>query len=101
MNRMKLLRERKGITQKEFAEIFNVAPSTVSGWEAENSEMNYDTIVKVAGFYGTSVDYLLGKDFFTDKLTKDERALIASFRGLPLKGQKFIMEITDRLKSMM
>lgn len=71
------LREQSGYkSQASFAKEFGVAQSTVAGWESGVREPNYDTTVKIASFFGVSVDYLLGLDTEKGPLTvSDEGAL--------------------------
>lgn len=59
--RLKNLREDAGFkSQYAFAEAFGVAQSTVAGWEGGKREPNYTTTIRLADFFGVSVDYLLG-----------------------------------------
>lgn len=60
MNRLKDLREDKDLFQKDIAKILNIAQTTYSGYETENREMSYELLTKVALFYNTSIDYILG-----------------------------------------
>ena len=59
--RLKELREAAGYkSQQAFADVFGVAQSTVGGWEAGKREPNYETTMRLARFFGVSVDDLLG-----------------------------------------
>lgn len=58
--RLKELREAAGYkSQQSFADVFGVAQSTVGGWEAGKREPNYATTMRLAKFFGVSVDDLL------------------------------------------
>lgn len=60
--RLRELREQAGYgSQQSFADAFGVAQSTVGGWEAGKREPNYSTTLKIANFFGVSIDYLLGR----------------------------------------
>lgn len=60
--RFKEMRERAGYSsQQSFADAFGIAQSTVGGWEAGRREPTFDTLVKIADFFGCSTDYLLGR----------------------------------------
>ena len=48
------------LSQKDIAKILNIAQTTYSGYETENREMSYELLTKVALFYNTSIDYILG-----------------------------------------
>lgn len=56
--RLKELRKSKGLTQKEFAQIINVAPTTYLGYEKELYEPNLETLKLIADYYGVSLDYI-------------------------------------------
>ena len=60
MIRLKDLREDKDLLQKDIAKILNIAQRTYSGYETEAREMSYDLLKKVAIFYNTSIDYIVG-----------------------------------------
>ena len=56
--KLKELRKSKGLTQKEFAQIINVASTTYLGYEKELYEPNLETLKQIADYYGVSLDYL-------------------------------------------
>jgi len=58
--KLRELREAAGYTsQQAFADAFGVAQSTVGGWEAGKREPNYDTTIRLARFFGVTIDTLL------------------------------------------
>lgn len=57
---LKELRERKGITQSEFSRDMGVAASTVGMWEQGRRAPDSETLIKIANYFGVSVDYLIG-----------------------------------------
>ncbi|MFB9326968.1 helix-turn-helix domain-containing protein [Paenibacillus aurantiacus] len=59
--RLKKLRERKKLSQKELAERFNLSQSTIAYYETNKKQPSQSTLQKFADFYETSVDYLLGR----------------------------------------
>ena len=61
-NKLKALREKKGMSQAELARVLDVAQQTVASWERENSSPNYDILLKIAAFFHVSTDELLGRD---------------------------------------
>lgn len=60
-NRLKELRRSLGITQKELASSLGIAQPTLSGWETDRFQIDYDNLVKLADFFDTSIDYILGR----------------------------------------
>lgn len=65
--RLRELREAAGYkSQQAFADAFGVAQSTVGGWEAGKREPNYETTMRLARFFGVSIDNLLGLEIKKD-----------------------------------
>lgn len=60
-NRIKQLREEKGINQEELAKKISVSPSAIGMYETNKREPNNSLTLKLATFFEVSTDYLLGK----------------------------------------
>lgn len=60
--RLKELREKAGYSQYSFAKAFGTKQSTVGNWESGAREPKFDTMQRLADFFGVSVDYLLGRE---------------------------------------
>ena len=60
-SRIKLLREEKGLKQEELAKILSIAPSTIGMYERDAREPNDEIKIKMAEYFGVSIDFLLGK----------------------------------------
>ena len=54
------LREDKDIKQRGLAKVLNIAQNTYSQYETGKIAFTDGMLIKLAEFYGTSVDYLLG-----------------------------------------
>lgn len=61
-NRLKILRNVSGVTQRELAEAIDVERATIAGYETRASEPNYEKLIRISKFFNVSVDYLLGND---------------------------------------
>lgn len=48
------------LLQKDIAKKLNIAERTYSGYETESRWMGKDILIKLADFYNTSIDYILG-----------------------------------------
>ena len=57
--RIRYLRMRNGITQKELAKTLYVSESTVSYWENDKTEPSIIFIVKLTALFQTSLNYLI------------------------------------------
>ena len=55
------LRIDHGLTQKQIAEVLNVKQNTYSQYEIGVLNYPVDVLIKLADYYGVSVDYLLGR----------------------------------------
>jgi transcriptional regulator with XRE-family HTH domain len=60
-DRLKELRNAKGITQKQMAELFNMTERGFRGYEMGLSTPHYETLVKLADYFNISLDYLTGR----------------------------------------
>ncbi len=60
MLRIKDLREDKEILQKDMAKILNTTQTNYSKYELGKINIPIDTLIKLAKFFNTSIDYLLG-----------------------------------------
>lgn len=61
MNRLKLLREEKGLIQKDIAKLLNVSIPAINQYENGKRDMSTETVIKLAEYFDVSTDYLLGK----------------------------------------
>ncbi len=55
------LREDNDYRQKDVAAVLNVSQNTYSQYENGIIELTAESLIKLADFYGVSVDYLLGR----------------------------------------
>ncbi len=62
MPRLSGSRKQKGLKQGDLAAFLGVAQSTLSGWENGKFEIDDKNKIKLADFFGVSVDYLLGRE---------------------------------------
>ena len=58
--RIRDLREDNDLTQKKLAELLNCTQQTYSRYETGEIIIDINSLVKLALFYKTSVDYLVG-----------------------------------------
>lgn len=58
--RIRDLREDADLTQQELADLLNVSQTTYSRYESGSIDIPSLALIKLAQFYNTSVDYLLG-----------------------------------------
>ena len=61
MERLKKLRKGSGVTQEQLANDLDVAKSTIGMWENKKREPDLTMLGKIADYFKTSVDFLLGR----------------------------------------
>lgn len=59
-DRLKQLRVEYGILQKKLAEQLNLSQQTISLYESNKRQPDYDTLREIAEFFNVSTDYILG-----------------------------------------
>lgn len=59
--RIRNLREDMDLTQSELASYLNISQRTYSRYENNERAIPVETLSKLATFYNTSVDYLIGR----------------------------------------
>lgn len=62
---IKKLREQKNITQTALAKELNIARSTLCQYEKGTREADYNTLVHLANFFSTTVDYIICREEYT------------------------------------
>lgn len=78
--RLKQLREERGLLQRELAETLKLSRVTVTNYEKGKRFPEADLLVKLADHFNVSVDYLIGRGEQEDK----ERGLsMTTFQSLP------------------
>lgn len=59
--RLRDLREDKDLTQKQIAEILGMSQTGYSKYETGENDIPTHILIKLADFYKTSTDYILGR----------------------------------------
>lgn len=59
--RIKELRERKGYNMRQMSKALNIPYTTYVNYEKGEREPNSEMLVLMAKFFGTSVDYIVGR----------------------------------------
>ena len=112
-NRIKELRNKKGLSQKEFAKAFNefmknsgskktVSYATISRWERGENEPKLEIWIKLSDFFGVSVYYLQGISNYANANKEDiHRLMRLAFRPGEKDDLKLIKKIEDMRASSM
>ena len=65
-NRLKELRQKAKVTQKELAQSINSSQQNIALYEQGRRKPKYETLEKLSVFFNVSTDYLLGKTDFPE-----------------------------------
>lgn len=101
LKNLKLLREETGITQKQLAEAIGVSQQSINKYENHNIEPDITTLIHIADFFDTSVDYLIGYSSIRRKqetvtpydLNAEECKLVDGYRRLNRKQRECIRTV--------
>jgi HTH-type transcriptional regulator, competence development regulator len=83
-NNLKRYRIKRGLSQKELADRFNVSPSSITMYETGQREPNFTLLDKMATFFDVTTDDLLGRNVTLE----------------PSKDDSELLLIVDRIKEM-
>ncbi|WP_236895461.1 helix-turn-helix domain-containing protein [Clostridium beijerinckii] len=100
--RLKNLRLEKGISQKDLADHFNIARSTLSQYESNQRTPSDEIKVKLSEYFNVSLDYLLGKTNVRN-YTEDSNITIAlhsdtDYDELPKEAKEEINNFIEYIK---
>ena len=79
---LKELRNEKGLTQEQLAEVLNVSSRTVSRWETGSNMPDISILVEIAGFYDVSIPEIVQgerKSEIMDKETRETAVALAKY----------------------
>jgi transcriptional regulator with XRE-family HTH domain len=79
--RLRSLRKKSGLTMKELGSKFNLAESTISGYENGTRKPDTDIMEKIADFFEVTVDFLLGRSEESNKNEEEDNVGRAFFGG--------------------
>lgn len=103
MKNLKELRQKRKITQIRLSIAAEVSQETISAYESGKALPSADTLIKLADFLDTSVDYLLDRtDNSTPlnlKKTNSSDELVQDFNKLNDKQKKDVLWYCKNIKS--
>lgn len=70
-DRLKQLREEKGLNKKTTAKLLEIPYTTYIGYEKDEREPNSETLIQIANFFNCTIDFLLGRSF-EKNMTKEQ-----------------------------
>ena len=103
---LKELRLKRQLTSEQLCERLGIKGGSYRNYERNDRKPDYDTLVKLADFYGVSTDYILGrpnakapKDPFDEIETVDEmeKDLIKEWLNLDEKSRKSFLDVLRKI----
>ena len=77
--RLTLLRQEKGLSQEELAEMLNVDKRKIARYETSMVLPDIDVLIKLSNVFNTSIDYLACITDVRDKFPKKKRTIFKLF----------------------
>lgn len=91
MERIKELREARGLRQEDVAAVLNTKRQSVSRYETNKHDPDLGTLLKLCDYFGVTSDYLLGRsEVPTQEISADEWALVRGYRELSEEGREYV-----------
>lgn len=74
---LKVLRNSRGLSQRDLCKIFCVSSGAIAMWETGKRQPDLSTLCKLADYFNVTVDYLLGRE---DKEKRPYNRIKRSYR---------------------
>ena len=88
---LKNLRKAKGLTQVQFAQIFQISSGTIAMWETGKRMPDTETLKRIAKYFDVSLDYLL--DAPADETPEEIIILNRNAKKLSQEQQKTLIDV--------
>jgi transcriptional regulator with XRE-family HTH domain len=102
-DRLKELREEKGITQKQLGKVINISDRVIGYYESNDRFPKDEIILKLLSeYFNVSVDYLVGRTSLRSPQSEYVAETSASYslnvKGLPIEAIKMIEEYIELIR---
>lgn len=87
------LRSERGWTDYELAGQAMITQSTIASMKARNSPPKIDTLQAICNAFGITLAQFFLEDEKIEVLSEQEKSLLESFRKLPPKKQKALIDL--------
>lgn len=99
--RLAELRQQHGLSQKDLSTQLGCSQNAISNWENGNRQMDYDMLIKAAGFFNVTIDYLLGIESVPsaeDELSLKRNALNVLFNQMTPEERELLLAVAAKMK---
>lgn len=93
MEKLRELRKEKGISLKDLGAEMGVAESTMSLYENGKRQPDYETLLKLAEYFGVTVDYLLRGENESERLPEELVILNRNAKKMSPENRKKLLEM--------
>lgn len=101
--KLKQLREERGKTQQDIADILGVGRPTIAGYETKGKQPDYDKLKILANYFDVTIDYLLGRTDIRKPLNSNnsttETLYCFDLKGIPKETIKQIEDYIEYIKT--
>lgn len=102
---LKLLRQERGISQQKLADILGLRQQTINYYENHKIEPDIGTLIRIAEYFETSVDYVIGNTNIRHKieptttyhLNDTESELLSKYRALSPAQRACVIHVIDTI----
>ena len=103
MINLKILRSERGLSQQRLADAINISQQSVNKYENNNVQPDIETLKKLADYFDTSIDYIVGHTEVRRKiesteahyLNADEAKLVSRYRILDVDERECLHMLID------
>ena len=94
--KIKHLRQQNNLSQSELAKIIGVSQKSISDYEIGKTQPDYETLIKLADYFHTTIDNLLGHQvpYLLDKsaLSQEQQELLNYIQNLSPQNCKRVKD---------
>jgi transcriptional regulator with XRE-family HTH domain len=106
LRNLRVLREERKISQQKLAEAIGLTQPSINKYENHNIEPDIFTLCRMADYFSTSVDYIIGHTDVRRKiepvaefaLNEEEQSLIRNWRTLSPEERECILTVMRTLE---
>ena len=105
LKNLKKLRIERNISQQQLASVIKVSQQSINKYENHETEPNLSTLIMLADYFETSVDYIIGRTDIRHKiepvkehdLNAKEEALFKYYRQLSQNKRECLEQVAKNL----
>lgn len=98
-SRLRELRKNAHLSQSDLASEIGVSSMAISQYELDNRFPDYETLIKICGFFNTSADYILSITS-TDTPPMEDECLVVNCKNFSTEQIQTIKSLVRAFKNM-